>query len=68
VIAEVYPSIFSNRYLREDRTDHQHDAYSIARWLHEMDRRGVLGRYFHPPLTDEERGIAYREGWILGVA
>ena len=43
-------------------------AYSIARWLHEMDQRGVLGRYFHPPLTNEERGIADREGWILGIA
>ncbi len=68
VIAEAYPSIFSSRNLRGDRTDHQHDAYSIARWLHEMDRRGLLGRYFHPPLTDEERGIADLEGWILWMA
>ena len=68
VIAEVYPSNFRNRYPREGRTDHQHDAYSIAQWLHEMDLRGVLNGYFHPPLTDEERGIAGREGWILGVA
>lgn len=67
VIAEVYPSIFRNRYPREERTPDEHDAYSVARWLAESAARGVLDRYFDPPLTGEEHEIATREGWILGV-
>lgn len=67
VIAEVYPSIFRNRYPREDRTVHQQDACAIARWLKETDECGFLGRYFEPPLTDDERKIADLEGWILGI-
>jgi hypothetical protein len=67
VIAEVYPSIFKNRYPREDRTADQQDACSTARWLTEMDERRVLDRYFSPPLTDEERLVADHEGWILGI-
>jgi hypothetical protein len=67
VIAEIYPSIFKNRFPREDRTTDQQDAYCVARWLTETDRRGLLDRYFDPPLTDEERQIANLEGWILGI-
>lgn len=67
VIAEVYPSIFRNRFPREDRTADQQDAFAIARWLMEMDQRSLLERYFDPPLTDEERKVADLEGWILGI-
>ena len=67
VIAEVYPSILRRRYPREGRSGHQHDAYAVARWLAEMDRRGALARYFDPSLSDEERRIANLEGWILGI-
>lgn len=67
VIAEVYPSIFSKRYLREDRTVDQQDAYAIARWLFESDGRDILTKYFEPPLTDQERRVAELEGWILGI-
>jgi hypothetical protein len=67
VIAEVYPSIFRNRYPREKRTADEHDAYAVARWLAESAARGVLGRYFDPPLTVHERALAARKGWILGV-
>lgn len=67
VIAEVYPSIFRNRFAREHRTPDQHDAYAIARWLKEMDARGRLEQYFQPPLTAEERSVADLEGWILGI-
>jgi hypothetical protein len=67
VIAEVYPSVFRNRYPKEGRTADEHDAYAVARWLQEMSGRGELGRYWNPPLTAEERGVAEREGWILGV-
>jgi hypothetical protein len=68
VIAEVYPSIFRNRYPREDRSTDQQDAYAIARWLSETGNRELLGQYFQPPLTDDERRFAMLEGWILGIA
>ncbi len=67
VIVEVYPSIFRKRYPREKRSADEHDAYAVARWLAESAARGVLGRYFDPPLTEHERALAAREGWILGV-
>lgn len=67
VIAEAYPSIFKNRYHREDRSADQQDAYAVARWLTEADDRGILDRYFDPPLTDEDRRIADLEGWIMGI-
>lgn len=67
VIAEVYPSIFRHRFLRQERTADEQDAYVVARWMAEMDARGVLPRYFEPPLTANETAIAANEGWILGV-
>lgn len=68
VIAEVYPSIFRNRYTRGSRSADEHDAYAVARWLSESAARGVFDGYFNPPLTMAERRIAEREGWILGIA
>ena len=67
VIAEVYPSIFRNRYPKEKRKADEHDAYAVARWLSETAARGALDRYFSPPLTVEERRVAGLEGWILGI-
>lgn len=67
VIAEVYPSIFRNRYPRETRSGDQQDAYAVARWLKETDVNGFLPRYFDPPLTADQRNLAKLEGWILGV-
>ena len=67
VIAEVFPSLFRNRYERGDRTNDEQDAYATARWLHDMDERELLGEYFNPPLTKNELEIATREGWILGI-
>lgn len=67
LIAEVYPSVFRNRYPREKRTADEHDAYAVSRWLTESAARGVLGRYFDPSLTVHERALAAREGWILGI-
>lgn len=67
IVAEVYPSIFRNRYPRDGRTPDEHDAYSVARWLEESVRREIIGRYFDPPLTLPERRIAALEGWILGI-
>lgn len=67
VIAEVYPSVFRNRYEREQRFCDQQDAYSVSRWLSESDRHHILARYFDPPLNSEQRALASLEGWILGV-
>lgn len=67
VIAEVYPSIFRNRYPRGKRTADEQDAYAVARWLEETSRNGLLERYFNPPLTLPERRTAALEGWILGI-
>jgi len=62
---EAYPSIFRNRYPREKRNADEHDAYAVARWLAESSARGVLERYFDPPLTVHEQAVAAREGWML---
>ena len=67
VVAEVYPSIFRNRYPRQGRTVDQQDAYSIARWLQACDQSEILSRYFEPTLLDAERKVAEVEGWILGI-
>lgn len=68
VIAEVYPAIFRNRYEREGRNEHEHDAYSIARWLFERDAHSLLEQYFTPKLMPAEWGLARIEGWILGIS
>jgi hypothetical protein len=67
VIAEVYPALYKRRFPKDDRSSDEHDAWSIAAWLQEADRRGTLDRYFEPPLTLPERKQAELEGWILGV-
>ena len=67
VVAEVYPSMFRRRYAREGRTPDEHDAFSVAAWLGDMDRRGSLDYYFKPPLDLPESRKALLEGWILGV-
>jgi hypothetical protein len=67
VIAEVYPSVLRKRFEKDDRTVDEHDAYSVARWLAESHARGILDRYFNPPLTLQERTVADKEGWILGI-
>ena len=67
VIAEIYPSLFRNRYPRKDRTGDQQDAYAVSRWLQEMDAADELGRFFDPPLSRQQKRQAKLEGWILGV-
>ncbi len=67
VVAEVYPSLFRNRYPREDRTTDQQDSYSVCRWLQEMDSGFGLDRFFNPPLTELQKSDIALEGWILGV-
>ena len=67
VIAEAYPALYKRRFPREDRSPDEHDAWSVAAWLQEADRRGILRQYFEPPLTLPEHKQAKLEGWILGV-
>jgi hypothetical protein len=66
-VAEVYPALWSKKIPREDRDQHQHDAYSIASWLRDADMNGALPAFTNLPLEDEMRKIAEIEGWILGV-
>jgi hypothetical protein len=67
-IAEVYPALWSRGFAKEDRTDDQHDAFSIATWLSHADRDGSLAAFLKPDLTPLERAVAQVEGWILGVS
>jgi hypothetical protein len=66
-IVEVYPSLWSKGFVREDRTQDQHDAYSVAAWLRQADLDGKIATYFNPHLTPAERTVAQVEGWILGI-
>ncbi|MGH7779496.1 MAG: hypothetical protein ACREQR_06700 [Candidatus Binataceae bacterium] len=68
VVAEVYPSLWSRNYPREDRTSDQHDAYCVAAWMRCADLDGSLQRFLSPYLMPDERKKAEIEGWILGTA
>jgi hypothetical protein len=66
-IVEVYPSLWSRGYSLEDRTQDQHDAYTVAAWMREADHDDRLARFLFPLLTPAEKTLAQVEGWILGV-
>jgi hypothetical protein len=66
-VVEVYPSLWARSFAREERTDDQHDAYSIAAWMREADGHDLLNRHFNPALSADQRKVANIEGWILGV-
>ena len=68
VIAEVYPSIFRNRYRRSGLQGDELDAFAVAQWLKETDAHDFLTRYFNPSLTTEQKEVGSLEGWILGIA
>jgi len=67
VIAEVYPALWSRTFPTEDRNAHQHDAYSVARWMRESDAVGQFPTHFSPRLSPAERTLTRVEGWILGL-
>ncbi|MDX2148007.1 MAG: hypothetical protein SFZ23_10840 [Planctomycetota bacterium] len=67
VIAEVYPSLWSRDFARENRTPDQHDAWSVSEWMRRADHDGHLVRCFTPKLSKDELAIATLEGWILGL-
>ncbi len=43
-IAEVYPALWYRTFPTEDRNSHQHDAYSVARWMQPGRRSGATQR------------------------
>lgn len=67
VIAEAYPSLWNRSFDREGRNDHQHDAYTLARWMRETDLGPGLDPYFQPALGSSQQTVARTEGWILGL-
>ena len=67
-IAEVYPALWSQSFDIADRTEDQHDAYSIAAWLSQADQDDSLAASLKPNLTPPQRAVAQVEGWILAVA
>ena len=68
VVAEVYPALWKGSFgpRPTGMTGHEFDAYVIAAWLSWADRKGLLGHYFRPDLSEEECEKAETEGWILG--
>ena len=67
VVAEVYPALWSRTFPVQDRNPHQHDAYSVTRWMQESSADGTLPDCFLPQLQPAERITAQLEGWILGL-
>jgi hypothetical protein len=67
-VVEAYPALWSRSFATEGRDDHQHDAYSIAAWMQQADRRGDLADFLNPHLDGTDMKTAMIEGWILGVA
>lgn len=67
VFCEVYPALYKRRYRKPGLGPDAFDAWAIVQWLRDMQGRGVLMDYFHPPLMDEEKAQTRLEGWILGV-
>jgi hypothetical protein len=67
VVTEVYPSLCNRGFARENRNEHQHDAFSVAEWMRRSDLDGTLADFLAPPLAPAEREAAHVEGWILGI-
>jgi hypothetical protein len=67
-VVEVYPSLWSGNFAREERNGDQHDAYSAAAWMRRADLDGSLAAFLNPSLATPEHAVAQVEGWILGVA
>jgi hypothetical protein len=68
VVVDVYPSLWSHNFAREERNGDQHDAYSAAAWMRRADLDGSLAAFLNPSLVKPERAVAEVEGWILVVA
>ena len=58
VVAEVYPSLWSRGFAREDRNGDQHDAFSVAAWMQRADLDGPLREFLTPALSPGEQAVA----------
>lgn len=67
VVAEVRPARLVHRYPREGLSREERDAFAIAAWLQDRDRKDLLEPYLTPPLDEAEQRRARLEGWVLGV-
>ncbi len=67
-LVEVYPSLWSKGFPRDDRTPDQQDAYAAAAWLRQTDLDDRLDDFLKPVMLPGEYPVAQVEGWILGVA
>lgn len=73
VIAEVYPALWNKQNPIKERTQDEHDAWSVALALHDAYEKREVERWFDPALwqnirlTPEQRLQAKIEGWILGL-
>ena len=65
--AEIDPSIFRNRYPRDDRKLDEQDASCVVSWRTEVDEGEVTRLYFESRLTNEEPQFAEFEGSILAI-
>ncbi len=66
-LVEVYPSLWSKSFPREERTPDQQDAYAVAAWLRQADLEGNLNKFLKPSLLPGQYPVAEVEGWILGI-
>lgn len=62
VIVEWYPAMH-NTGLKNDCND----ARACVEWAKSHDQAGTLSRYFRPTLSQQEKGLATFEGWVLGI-
>ena len=67
VIAEAYPALWNRKYLQNDRTSDQHDAFVIAAAMCDADASGELMDWFCPVMPASLYTAGLVEGWILGV-
>ena len=75
VVVEVYPSLWNGDFPNETNgmSNDERDAYSVARWMSETDRGGLLRQHFDPVDTNDPRvperhkDQARKEGWFFGL-
>lgn len=71
VITEAYPSLYRRRMIKEhwsaECSEHERDAMYIARWMQSRDLEHTLAPYLAlPTLSEQEKQLILREGWVLG--
>ena len=67
-VVEVYPSLWSRNFAREERTAISTTHIRPPRGCAAPISTGALRAFLNPSLATPERAVAQVEGWILGVA